>query len=223
MKNLNRLLTTAILLFSVSMLIGQNWWGGSGINGEGGIVTKTLNVKGFDEIGLGVGGQVFISKGNQFNVKVEGQANIIELIETDVSGGKWSIKFSKKVKNFKDLKFHITMPEVRGLAIAGSGKIVGKDSFESSDKMDFSIAGSGTIIFMGSADNAKMSISGSGTVKAEDLKVNNCKVSIAGSGDCYIHAEDGLNVSIAGSGNVRYKGSPSVKSSIAGSGNISKI
>ena len=75
----------------------------------------------------------------------------------------------------------------------------------------------------GAARDLNAAISGSGTIKAQELQAENGKISIAGSGTCYVNVNDRLNVSIAGSGDVRYKGSPSVKSSVAGSGNISKM
>ena len=193
------------------------------INGEGPLIKKELKVDDFNKLGLAVGGRIYLSKGNTQKVEVEGQENIINNIETDVDNGKWSIEFDQKVRDYKQLTFYITVPEITGLSIAGSGKITTNDTFDKTSKMDMSIAGAGTIEFNGSTSELKVSIAGSGTVKAEDLKAENCKVSIAGSGDSYVHVDGQLKVSIAGSGDVRYKGSPSVKSSIAGSGNISSL
>ena len=205
--------------FTVSVH-AQRW---GKITGEGPLIKKEIKVSDFEKLGLAVGGEVFLSKGNTQKVVVEGQENIINNIETDVDNGKWSIEFDQKVRDYKKLTFYITVPEITGLSIAGSGDIVTEDTFDRTSKMNMSIAGAGTIDFKGSTSELKVSIAGSGTVKAEDLKAENCKVSIAGSGNCYVHVNDRLNVSIAGSGDVRYKGSPSVKSSIAGSGNISSL
>ena len=213
------LLLFCAIAFTVSAH-GQRW---GRISGEGPLVKKELNLENFNKIGLAVGGEVFLSRGNTQKVIVEGQENIINNIETDVDNGKWSIEFDRKANDYKKLTFYITVPEITGLSIAGSGRITTEDTFGQTSKMNMSIAGAGTIEFNGSTANLKVSIAGSGTVKAEDLQAENGKVSIAGSGNCYIHVNDQLNVSIAGSGDVRYKGSPSVKSSIAGSGNISSL
>ncbi len=207
------------LLFTVN-LNAQKW---GKITGEGPIVKKELSLDKFNKIGLGVHGEVTLSKGNTQKVIIEGEENIINNIERDVDNGKWSIEFDDKVRNHKKLKIYITVPEVKGLSIAGSGEIISEDRFGKVDNMKMSIAGSGTIEFSGSSNELKVSIAGSGTVRAEEFQATNCKVSIAGSGDCYIDVDDRLEVSIAGSGDVRYKGSPSVKSSIAGSGNISSL
>ena len=56
-----------------------------------------------------------------------------------------------------------------------------------------------------------------------DLKAENAKVHIAGSGDVKVFAALQLDVNIAGSGSVYYKGSPNVKQKVAGSGDVKKV
>lgn len=212
-------LTFAALLFCLTGLQAQKT-----VNGQGSKVDKTISLSSFHSIGLGVKGTVYITKGPQ-KVSVRGQQNIIDLLEKDVENGSWNIGFPKntKVKNYEALTINISMPTVEGLAIGGSGTIIGQDAFNGLGEVKMSIGGSGTIEFKGSADSAKISIAGSGDVKAADFSAETCKVSIAGSGDASIDVSGSLNVSIAGSGKVKYKGSPKIKTSIAGSGNISSM
>jgi len=84
------------------------------------------------------------------------------------------------------------------------------------------ISGSGNIsaIGVGTAISQDISISGSVSLNALNLPVQNSEVSISGSGDCKIYATETLNASISGSGNVIYKGNPVVTSSISGSGTV---
>ena len=189
------------------------------INGEGSTVKQELNIDRFHTIGLGVPAKVYVSKGAQ-KVTIEAQRNIIDNIETDVKDGSWSIEFDKRVRKHAEITIYITMPTVEGLAIGGSGEIIGKDNFNGLSNLNISIGGSGEIEFAGSANTVEISIAGSGTVKTGDLKSKNCTVNIAGSGEAYVEASEDLDVSIAGSGDVRYKGSPKVSKSIAGSGSV---
>ena len=46
------------------------------------------------------------------------------------------------------------------------------------------------------------------------------KVSVAGSGDATVFAQESLTISVAGSGDVRYYGDAAVTQSIAGSGSV---
>ena len=66
-------------------------------------------------------------------------------------------------------------------------------------------------------------IAGVGEYRAADLKAENAKVHIAGSGDVKVFAALQLDVNIAGSGSVYYKGSPNVKQKVAGSGEVKKV
>lgn len=219
MKKISTLLFVVGVSFVATTLFAQ-----SRIVGEGPVVKKTINVTDFEKIGFAVHGRVILKQGS-YHVEVEGQANIIEALNKDVENGKWNIGFENhnRVKNYKDLTFHITMPTIAGIGIAGGGEFSTEGQFTGLGSMDFSIAGSGDIQFAGDAETVKISIAGSGAIKAESLTTKDCKVSIAGSGDCFIGVSDNLKVSIAGSGNVRYKGEPSIKTSIAGSGNVSSM
>lgn len=213
---------TGLLVLAIVALLNTSW-AQRYISGEGSVVTKELNIDRFDEIGLAVVGEVYISKGNTQKVTVKGQANMIDNLKTEVEDGAWDIEFDQKAKNYEKLVFYITVPTIKGLSIAGSGSIKGEDAFDGLDHLNMAIAGSGDIEFSGSARKVSVSIAGSGNVKGEALDTENCKVEIAGNGDCTIGDTDALSVSIAGSGDVKYKGSPKVSTSIAGSGRVRRL
>jgi hypothetical protein len=219
MKNIRfAILAIAAGLFALAGLQAQT------ITGQGPKVKKELKLSSFQSIGLGVKGTVYLTKGPQ-KVTIEGQENIIDELEKDVENGSWNIGFGnyKKVRNYDELTIYISLPTVEKLSIGGSGAIIAKDAFEDLGELGLSIGGSGTIEFKGSADSAKISIAGSGDVRASELRAGSCKVSIAGSGDAAVEVNGELNVSIAGSGKVKYKGNPRIKTSVAGSGTVSSM
>lgn len=192
------------------------------VSGQGPVVKQEFQLDAFRSIGLGVAAEVYLTPGATQKVVVEGQQNIIDLLKKEVEKGSWNIGFpnNTRVRNYQTLKVYITLPKVEGLSIGGSGKIITQQPFAGLDKLDFSIGGSGTIEFAGSANALDISIGGSGNVKGEKLKVGECRVSIGGSGSAYVEVDDKLDVSIAGSGNVYYGGRPKVNSAIAGSGKV---
>lgn len=220
----------AILILSIALLPtgadAQNWRGKKTLNGQGPLVKKTLDIDDFEAIGVGLRATVYLRQGSNYKVEIEAQQNIIDELNKDVKDGSWSIGFEEniRVRDYKKATVWITMPTIESMAIGGSGDIIGETPFNNLGNLSISIGGSGNISFSGDAQDLKMSIAGSGKIKAEDLKVDNAKVSIAGSGTTYIHVDNGdLNVSIAGSGKVFYKGKAGVKTSIAGSGSVSSI
>ena len=217
----------------------QSWWGGSGISGEGKVVTKNLDLDKFTGFGLSISADVKLIKGSSQQVKVVGQQNIIDNIETEVRNGFWDISFDKNVRRYNELTIYITVPTVDKVAISGSGDIESDDVFTGLSDLQLSISGSGDIQIgaaaqsmncnisgsgdmdvRGSSSTLSVSISGSGDVSAYDLKAGNVSVSIAGSGDCNVHATQALTANIVGSGDVRYKGNPSVQSKVVGSGDV---
>lgn len=216
---------TLLLLLTVcwySSAIGQNY-NGPAISGQGEIVKKKLNVDNFHSVGLGINATVYLTQGSSHSVEIEAQQNIIDNLELEVENGSWNIKGKKRIKDYKAVVIHITMPTVKALSIGGSGKIIGKSDFKNLEELKVSIGGSGEVSLAGSATTTSISIAGSGKVDVRQLGSASSKVSIAGSGDAFVDVKDKLTVSIAGSGSVFYNGKPSVKTSVAGSGKVESL
>ncbi|MCB0571051.1 MAG: DUF2807 domain-containing protein [Phaeodactylibacter sp.] len=208
-----------ILTLAILMLAGISAYAQGGAK-------KSVAVDGdFTSIGIGIPAQVFLMKG-ACKVEVEGPESALSEIKYEVEKG--NLKVNSKNKNswkngIKGVTLYITMPEIKGISLAGSGDITTKDAFEHQGDIDISIAGSGDIKLMGSGKNIKVSIAGSGNADLADFNGGTCSVDIAGSGDTKVGEMEALNVSIAGSGDVRYKSCSKVSSSIAGSGKVAKL
>ncbi|MCB9286325.1 MAG: DUF2807 domain-containing protein [Lewinellaceae bacterium] len=185
---------------------------------------KTIETGEFTSIGLGLPVTVHVMKGPN-KVEVEGPASAVEKMKFENEKGSLNIEREEKMKSWKGngVTVYVTMPNISGLAIGGSGSIIVKDEFNELGDLNLSIGGSGDIEIAGKAKNVKVSIAGSGDVKASGLSGNKCEVSIAGSGDAKVGEMKALEVSIAGSGDVGYKGEPKVSKSIVGSGGVKKM
>jgi hypothetical protein len=103
------------------------------------------------------------------------------------------------------------------LRIGGSGDM---DLQIIADEVDATISGSGSISLEGEAKRLDFRISGSGSIYAIDLKAEEAKARITGSGGMRVNVSDELDASIAGSGSIFYKGQPRVNKNISGSGSI---
>jgi hypothetical protein len=239
MKKVNTFMTLLVVIaFCTSNAIAQK------ISGKGSIVSETISMSKINAIGLGIAAEVYIKAGNSQKIEVKGQKNIIEILNKKPDGNSWEIGFKRgyNVKSYEKLEIYITMPEIEALSIGGSGSIICEGKFKVRDDLALSIGGSGdikldadaeevkcniggsgSIELSGSAEELKVSIGGSGDVKASNMKVNECEISSAGSGDIEINVTNRLNVSLVGSGDVRYKGSPKVSKSIVGSGSVRPI
>lgn len=83
--------------------------------------------------------------------------------------------------------------------------------------------GSGYANISGSADSGNFVISGSGSIDAFNLLLNELDATISGSGNMNVNVIDYLKVFISGSGSVFYMGDPDLEVNITGSGTINKI
>ncbi len=227
---------TAALLLTVHLVSGFTY----GQN----IIKETRQVRDFNRVSFGVAGNLYINIGPEFRLVIEGDKRILSEIETEVNGGKLVIKNDDWHFNFGDserVTVNLTMPEITGLGVSGSGVAEIMDRIESdelslsvsgsgkligtgisADELKCSISGSGDIILRGegSVDNGDISISGSGGYEGESTEIDHLKVGVSGSGSCDCKAGDSLEASISGSGNVTYSGRPRVNARVSGSGHV---
>ncbi len=218
-------------------------WGVKSVKGSGVVKTESRSVSGFSEVSVSIPAVVEIIQGNGESVTVEGDDNIVPLVETVVESGKLKIRFAEKKISVttKLLKVVVNAKTVEGLSVAGSGDIRAaklqsaklKVSIAGSgdvnivsldaDTVKASIAGSGNFTAGGKAKTVETSISGSGDLKIGKLESDSVRVSIAGSGDATVWAKEALKVSVAGSGDVKYYGDAKVSQSVAGSGSVRRL
>ena len=210
--------------------------------------TEARKLSAFTEISLRIGANIHLSQGNEQTVEVKGAENTLAKLITEVKDRKLVIRYP--TESFFSSKWNpgpvdilITIPQIDGLAIVGSGSIIAEDKIESrilditvsgsgdikignlkAEKVSSILSGSGSLYITGqpAASEFKCALSGSGNVKAVGFSANDVNVKIGGSGSCWVTATKNLVVRIMGSGSVYYKGNPAVDSSILGSGQIKK-
>jgi len=204
---------------------------------------ETRNVRGFTKVSFGVSGDLFIKIGPQFSLVIEGDEDVVDETETVISGDRLTIRKESWRFNSGNEKvtINLTMPELEGLSVSGSGKANIMDPVEADylslsvsgsgklitadlnvDNFDSAISGSGDIILGsgGSIDTGEISISGSGGFSGEGIEIDDLEVSISGSGNCRCRAGDSLEARVSGSGNVIYLGNPKVNARVSGSGHV---
>jgi len=200
----------------------------------------------FSKIALRISAKVYVVQGEKQSVKIIAEPETLEEIITEVKDRTLNIRYpnTNMFRNWDPgkVEVYITVPEVDGLTISGSGDITseniktrildltisgsGNIRIEklSAEKVDATISGSGNINLEsgGIAENLRVRISGSGNVNASGFEANEVDVQTSGSGNCSVTSNGQLNVRVSGSGNVYYSGNPAIDSSISGSGKVKK-
>jgi len=212
----------------------------------GPVVARNYTVGGFDQIEVAGPYNVQVRTGANVSVAARGPQNVIEHMVVEVRGNKLLIHPAERKGWFHrgwhyrgKVELTVTVPQLRGAAIAGSGDInvdqVKGDRFEGEiagsgslgvntidvATLKLSIGGSGdTRVGGGRAQRADYAIAGSGDIDARNVQTQNADVSIAGSGSIAAQAAGTADVSIMGSGDVEVTGGAKCSISKAGSGSV---
>lgn len=206
-----------------------------GLNAQ--VQTQERNVGSFDGINQTISADVFITQGSPQKVLVKADADVINLITTEVENGILRIGSQKSFRSVDVLEVYITMPDLSRINNSGSGDIkvdgdlkgtdVGIDISGSGDlnarldatNLELKISGSGDVNLSGVRGNFSVSISGSGDVEAENLQLENCTLVSFGSGDIQLKGKAAkLTSKQSGSGDLNAYGLVAVNAILKSNG-----
>ena len=200
--------------FQIGAMFGQ-------VVGSGDVTRETRTVSAFRRISVNGSTDVRVRIGSDQSVVVEGQPNIIGIIETKVSDGTLSISSTQSYTTNRDVVVHVTVPALDGVTVRGSA-----DAYVDGvrgDNFDVSVYGSGDVTANGSVDRLTYTCNGSGSGKLKGLAARSAVVKVRGSGDARLNVSDTLDVEVSGSGDVVYSGRARViRQVIRGSGSVSQ-
>lgn len=213
------------------------------VKGNGDVQKQERSVSNFQSVEANGSFNVYLTQGSDYHLELEGESNLLPYITTRVEGSKLYIRTEHAIDltTNQDLNIYVTMPKVVSVTLNGAGNIESKTTLTSTDPMAFSlngsgnvkaavdapsveasIAGAGAYYMSGQTRSVKVDIAGSGDFHGDQLKSEQGKVSIMGSGNAYIFSSVSLDVTIGGSGDVYYYGDPAVSSHVYGSGSLHK-
>ena len=234
-----------VLILCVSiLLVSCRFMGSERISGSGNSGTEDRNIGSFSGVETVGSLDVIVLQGATHAVRIEGDDNLLEYVETELDGDVLEIRPRRgyNLRPRAGLKIYATAPYFDKLSVTGSGKITSQSKITAPQKISVEITGSGdiqadvdapevssevtgsgTVRLKGTTKKFTTEISGSGDTFAWDLLSEDAKVEIAGSGNVQLFASKKLDIEIAGSGDIQYKGNPAVSTSKAGSGNVRKV
>lgn len=232
MKTIKQISIFALLLFAVTSCFEDFT-----IRGNGVTETQVRTVAAFNKVKSSGDFEVQITKGDELEVLIDAEENILPYIGTSVTDNTLLIDIPglHNVKNRMPMSVYITVPELMSVKQSGSGNI--STDYFSAETMEFfisgsgsissevdagvlyaTISGSGSLLISGDSGESNLTISGSGNIDNSNLIVNKCNAFISGSGNMQVKALQSINAKISGSGNIYYYGNPIIELSISGSG-----
>ena len=193
-----------------------------GVEGSGNVKTEIRNVSGFTEVRTTSSVDIKVKQSSTFEVKVEADDNLLQYITTEIDGNCLvvSIENGINIRNSRKMVVYVSMPQLNGAEVKGSGNILGDSKF-SGDKIDISIYGSGNISLSYDGKNGNMKTAGSGNIDING-KIDNVEIIVQGSGNNNATLESSsIEITIKGSGDVKINGNTSdFKAMVQGSGDI---
>ena len=190
------------------------------LDGEGALVPEMRPVNDdFIVISHQIPGSVFITQGSPAELTLQGQANLLPFVTSEISNEILTLAFDGCLNSGMPIDAFITVPNLRAVSLAGIGNIIFVNDIIST-RLETSILGSGDLDLRGNADTLEVIIIGQGNVNGFGMISDRCLVNIAGQGNVEVTANNELDVLINGQGNVFYKGMPIINSEINGQGEV---
>jgi hypothetical protein len=233
-------LILSMMVLSVSTQ--AQWFSSKTIKGNGNVITKTRNTGDYDQVSVSGFFDVTLVKGQEGEIEVKAESNLMDYIITEVNGDELVIKLKKgtSLKTKKGIYIIVPFKDIDKLSLSGSGDVTNKDVISGDEfkvrlsgsgdiKLDLDvhevtskITGSGDIVLIGTTDELETSVTGSGDFVSKDLTAKDVEVSITGSGDVVVYASNEIDARVTGSGDVVFYGNPKIeKTKVIGSGEIS--
>jgi hypothetical protein len=232
-----------VLLFAVFATV--NAQRGKKIKGNGNVVSIERQTSDYD--GLRVGGfyQVELVEGTEGKITLSGEENILEYIETEVSGNTLIIKSKNNMQLKPSLgkKVFVTVPvkEIDAIRLSGSGKITSSVALKSNSfkvhtsgsrnatlnieakRVTVISSGSSNITLEGSTESLDITSSGSSNLNAFELASETADIVSSGSSNIRIAVSRKIDSRSSGSSNIKYRGNPEkLQSKSSGSSKVVK-
>ncbi len=236
MTTLARLAIGILLaLLTSSCAFTMNW--GEGKRGNGEVVEESRKIsEDFTTVYASEGLDVFVSQGSDFEIVVEADENIIDLIGTDIEDGKLKIhaieNIGRATKNV-----YVTLPEVEALKSSSGADLVAQtiirgdkitlDASSGSDieaeviaKLIEADASSGADIKVsGKTDSFYADASSGADIKAQKLKAEKCNADASSGAGISVNVSETLTADASSGADISYTGDAAVtkKKSVSGS------
>jgi hypothetical protein len=190
--------------------------------GSGQLATQSRQVSGFTSVELAGVGELSIDQTGTESLTVSAEDNLLPLLTSEVEGDTLILgkKPNTRIVTTKPITYTLTMKDITGLAVSGSGTINAPKLTTAALRIE--ISGSGVITTAGNVDDQSLEISGSGRYLADGLTSKTTTAEISGSGTGNVVASNALDVKISGSGTLTYSGKPQVSQTVSGSGKLIK-
>lgn len=210
---------------------------GPGKKGNGKVVQESRNVDDdFTGISVSEGLQVYVTQADDYEIEVEADENIIDLIGTDIRNGTLRVHAIENIGKATK-KVYISLPEIATLESSSGAHLTSQSTLEAdalriecssgsilsvdltANSVEVDASSGANLNLEGSAERANIDVSSGGNINASDLKTATCHADASSGGNISVTVSDDLTADASSGGNISYSGGASLhsKKNISGS------
>lgn len=231
-----------IALFGLMIAIQGNAQVFKKVVGNDNYTTREFKVNDFSKVSLSEPFNVIykVNPDSAGYIQVYGEENILDIISLKSEKGNLAIKMNglrtpefgvvlirmyssslTEILNEGAATIEVQSPiegaEIK-FSVIGSGQI--KAEHTTSGVLNLNIGGGGDILVGGTTGMGDFSIQGNGEIRAAQLKAEEVKAVITGTGNIRCHADKSLKTFLTGNGKVAYTGNPELKTRTIGTAQV---
>jgi hypothetical protein len=211
--------TALLLLASAGAVALTACSTGSGEEGSGTEGSEARKLPQFTAVEVSGQADAVVRIGGPRKVTVRGDDNLLEHVETDVSGDTLEVSQDKDLDPELGITVDIRIPRVDMVKLSGAGELTARGLRGGEFRAE--VSGAGSVEADGRVRSVNVVVSGAGDVRLDQLVAREAKVEVSGAGSVHVYATESLTASVSGVGDVVYSGRPEdVQKDVSGVGDV---
>lgn len=213
---------------------------GNGKKGNGIVVDESRSITDeFTEVDASEGIDVFVTQDAEFNITVEADENVIDLIGTDIRDGKLRVHAIENIGRATKNVF-VSLPDITALETSSGADLLvqslieaDKIELEASSGSDLQVELTATEVTADASSGADIKVSGTTNVlnadassgadiRARGLVAKRCTADASSGSDITVNVTESLVADASSGADISYTGEPSVQKKKSVSGSVHK-
>lgn len=234
-------ITIGLLLALLAASCGLDINIGAGKRGNGVVTDDRREITGeFTVVSASEGLDVFVTQAEEFEILVEADENIIDLIGTDIRDGRLRIHAIENIGHATK-KVFVSLPVITGLESSSGAELstaslirADRISLEASsgshqkielmaDEVEADTSSGADIRITGEANQFYADASSGSGIRAQDFEVKTCNADASSGAGIDLNVSESLTAEASSGANISYKGDPSLQQRKSVSGSVHKL
>ncbi|WP_273567412.1 head GIN domain-containing protein [Maribacter halichondriae] len=213
---------------------------GTGISGNGNVVTEERDItEDFTEVLASEGIQVYVTQADEFEISVEADENVMDLIGTDIRNGKLKIHAIENIGRATK-KVYVSLPDVTALKGSSGSHLTTESTIKAdileidassgalmsieinADQVDIEASSGANLTVAGGSDKTYVDASQGANINAKELMAKSCNAGASSGANIRINVSDELTADASSGGNISYTGDANVTTKKSVSGSVHK-